>query len=132
MPQLHSKICMEAHIYFTNKCSEIYILKIMNHKRKAKFVFGLNHFFQFWTCASVFFNWKQGHQCPMDLCLCFLLLEAGASVSYGLVPLSSLTGSGGISVLWTCASVFFNWKREHQCSMDTFYHFLYDHKIFRF
>jgi hypothetical protein len=27
---------MEAHVYFTNKCSEIYILKIMNHKRKAK------------------------------------------------------------------------------------------------
>jgi hypothetical protein len=118
MPQLHSKICMEAHVYFTNKCSEIYILKIMNHKRKAKFVFGLNHLFQFWTCASVFFNWKQGHQCPMDLCLCFLLLEAGASVSYGLVPLFSLTGSGGISVLWTCASVFFNWKWGHQCPMD--------------
>jgi hypothetical protein len=67
MPQLHSKFFMEAHVYFTNKHSEIYILKE----------------------GQVCF-WTKPLFPVLDFCLCF-----------------TLTGSGGISVLWTYSSIFY-------------------------
>ena len=60
-----------------------------------------------WSYAPVYFSWKWGHPCLMELCPCLLELEVGASMSYGVMPLFTLAGSGGINVLWSYASIIF-------------------------